>query len=86
MGRPDLIGSLGHTAEDMAKLMFNTLQTKILTLPDDVQVGNRNIVQCVVILSYVDYCAIRSVLLLIASFFQHECYIVVSQVSAHGRF
>ena len=60
MGRPDLIGSLGHTAEDMAKLMFNTLQTKILTLPDDVQVGNDNIVQCVVILFYVDYCAIGS--------------------------
>ena len=38
VGRPDLVGSLGHTAEDMAKLMFNTLQTKILTLPDDVQV------------------------------------------------
>ena len=39
VGRPDLVGSLGHTAEDMAKLMFNTLQTKILTLPDDVQVS-----------------------------------------------
>ena len=38
VGRPDLVGSLGHTAEEMAKLMFNTLQTKILTLPDDVQV------------------------------------------------
>ena len=49
MGRPDLIGSLGHTAEDMAKLMFNTLQTKILTLPDDVQVGNGNIVQCIIL-------------------------------------
>ena len=32
VGRPDLVGSIGYTAEDMAKLMFNTLQTKILTL------------------------------------------------------
>ena len=46
MGRPDLVGSLGHTAEDMAKLMFNTLQTKILTLPDDVQVSF-TIIHCV---------------------------------------
>ena len=41
VGHPDpeeSEGSLGHTTEDMAKLMFNTLQTKILTLPDDVQV------------------------------------------------
>ena len=38
VGRPDLVGSLGQTAEDMAKMMYNTLQTKILTLPDDVQV------------------------------------------------
>ena len=38
VGRPDLVGSLGQTAEDMAKTMYNTLQTKILTLPDDVQV------------------------------------------------
>ena len=37
-GRPDLVGSLGYTAEEMAKLMFYTLKTKICTLPDDVQV------------------------------------------------
>ena len=37
-GRPDLVGSLGYSAEEMAKLMFYTLKTKLCTLPDDVQV------------------------------------------------
>ena len=37
-GRPDLVGSIGYAAEEMAKLMFYTLKTKICTLPDDVQV------------------------------------------------
>ena len=50
VGHPDPEGSLGRTAEDMAKLMFNTLQTKILTLPDDVQVTTElllNVYVCV---------------------------------------
>ncbi len=38
-GRPDLVGSIGFSAEHMASLMFNTLTSKICTLPDDVQVG-----------------------------------------------
>lgn len=37
-GRPDLVGSIGHTAEDMARMMYHSLWEKIATLPDDVQV------------------------------------------------
>ena len=37
-GRPDLVGSIGLTADDMAKLMYASLWTKIATLPDSVQV------------------------------------------------
>ena len=37
-GRPDLVGSIGYSADEMAKLMFYTLKTKLCTLPDDVQV------------------------------------------------
>lgn len=37
-GRPDLVGSVGFTAEQMSKLMFSSLKNKICTLPDDVQV------------------------------------------------
>ena len=38
-GRPDLVGAIGFTAEHMSRLMFSTLRNKIMTLPDDVQVG-----------------------------------------------
>ena len=37
-GRPDLVGSVGFTAEQMARLMFSSLRDKVLTLPDHVQV------------------------------------------------
>lgn len=37
-GRPDLVGSIGYTADKMARTMFRTLQSKVLSLPDDVQV------------------------------------------------
>lgn len=38
VGRPDLAGSRGHTSEDMASMLYGSLRTKILTLPDDVEV------------------------------------------------
>ena len=37
-GRPDLVGSIGYTSECMARLMFNSLRNKIMTLPDHVLV------------------------------------------------
>lgn len=37
-GRPDLVGSLGHTAEQMAADMYESLTSKLMTLPVDVQV------------------------------------------------
>jgi glyoxylase-like metal-dependent hydrolase (beta-lactamase superfamily II)/rhodanese-related sulfurtransferase len=38
VGRPDLAGSRGHTAEQMAGMMYDTLRDKILPLPDAVEV------------------------------------------------
>jgi hydroxyacylglutathione hydrolase len=38
VGRPDLAGSRGHTPEEMASMLYDSLRTKILTLPDDVEV------------------------------------------------
>jgi len=38
VGRPDLAGSRGHTSEEMASMLYDSLRTKILTLPDDVEV------------------------------------------------
>jgi hydroxyacylglutathione hydrolase len=38
VGRPDLAGSRGHTSEEMASMLYDSLWTKILTLPDDVEV------------------------------------------------
>ena len=35
VGRPDLIGSQGFTAEEMAGMLYDSLQAKILTLPDE---------------------------------------------------
>ncbi|HEY9712514.1 MAG TPA: rhodanese-like domain-containing protein [Chroococcales cyanobacterium] len=37
VGRPDLVGSKGFTAEEMAGLMYESLHSKILNLPDDVE-------------------------------------------------
>ncbi|MEP7027997.1 MAG: rhodanese-like domain-containing protein [Candidatus Eisenbacteria bacterium] len=34
VGRPDLVTSKGYTAEDMAGMLYDSLQQKILTLPD----------------------------------------------------
>jgi hydroxyacylglutathione hydrolase len=38
VGRPDLAGRRGHTSEEMASMLYDSLHTKILTLPDDVEV------------------------------------------------
>jgi glyoxylase-like metal-dependent hydrolase (beta-lactamase superfamily II) len=38
VGRPDLVTSKGYTAEQMAGLLFDSLQQKILTLPDATEV------------------------------------------------
>lgn len=38
VGRPDLVGSKGFTAEQMAESMYYSLKNKILTLPDAVEV------------------------------------------------
>jgi len=38
VGRPDLAGGRGFTSEQMAALLYDSLHTKLLTLPDDVEV------------------------------------------------
>src|SRR5260370_15979162 len=38
VGRPDLAGERGFTPESMAEMLFDSLHSKILTLPDDVEV------------------------------------------------
>ena len=38
VGRPDLIGSKGFTAEQMAAMLYDSLREKILPLPDDTEV------------------------------------------------
>lgn len=38
VGRPDLLGAAGRTSEDMARELYQSLQTKILPLPDEVLV------------------------------------------------
>jgi glyoxylase-like metal-dependent hydrolase (beta-lactamase superfamily II)/rhodanese-related sulfurtransferase len=38
VGRPDLAGSRGYTTETMAGMLYDSLHTKILALPDDVEV------------------------------------------------
>ncbi|MBV9494456.1 MAG: MBL fold metallo-hydrolase [Acidobacteria bacterium] len=38
VGRPDLAGGRGFTPESMASMLYDSLHTKILTLPDDVEV------------------------------------------------
>ena len=38
VGRPDLVGSKGFSAEEMAGMLYDSLHDKILTLPDEVEV------------------------------------------------
>ena len=38
VGRPDLIGSKGYTAEQMAEMLYDSLNEKVLTLPDETEV------------------------------------------------
>ena len=38
VGRPDLVGSRGLTAEQMAGMLYDTLHTKLLKLPDQTEV------------------------------------------------
>jgi hydroxyacylglutathione hydrolase len=38
VGRPDLVGSKGFTAEQMAAMLYDSLHNKLLTLPDAVEV------------------------------------------------
>ncbi|MEA2237415.1 MAG: hydroxyacylglutathione hydrolase [Thermoanaerobaculia bacterium] len=38
VGRPDLAGGRGHTPEEMASMLYDSLHNKIMTLPDDVEV------------------------------------------------
>lgn len=38
VGRPDLAGSKGYTAEDMAGMLYESLHNKIMPLPDGVEV------------------------------------------------
>lgn len=38
VGRPDLLSSVGHTADDLAKSLYRSLHTKLMPLPDAVKV------------------------------------------------
>jgi len=38
VGRPDLVGSKGFTAQEMASMLYDSLHKKILTLPDETEV------------------------------------------------
>lgn len=38
VGRPDLVGSKGFTADEMASMLFDSLREKILPLPDETEV------------------------------------------------
>lgn len=38
VGRPDLVGSKGYTAEQMASMLYDSLHEKILPLPDETEV------------------------------------------------
>ncbi|MHC5210943.1 MAG: MBL fold metallo-hydrolase [Planctomycetota bacterium] len=38
VGRPDLVAAKGLTAEQMASMLYDSLHSKLLTLPDDVEV------------------------------------------------
>jgi len=38
VGRPDLVGSKGYTAEEMASVLYDSLHQKILSFPDNTEV------------------------------------------------
>ena len=38
VGRPDLVGSVGYSAEQMAGMLYDSLHEKLLTLPDETEV------------------------------------------------
>ena len=38
VGRPDLVGSKGFTAEEMAGMLYDSIHQKLLSLPDDVEI------------------------------------------------
>ncbi|MEQ8718766.1 MAG: rhodanese-like domain-containing protein [Acidimicrobiales bacterium] len=38
VGRPDLLASIGHTREELATLLYDSLHTKLMTLPDSTRV------------------------------------------------
>lgn len=38
VGRPDLVGSKGYSAEQMAEMLYDSLHGKLLALPDDTEV------------------------------------------------
>ena len=38
VGRPDLVGSKGYTAEEMASMLYDSLHQKILSFPDNTEV------------------------------------------------
>ncbi|MDA2987245.1 MAG: MBL fold metallo-hydrolase [Actinomycetota bacterium] len=38
VGRPDLLSSVGHTADDLGKQLYHSLHTKLMPLPDSVKV------------------------------------------------
>ncbi len=38
VGRPDLLGSLGFTAQEMGRKLYHSLQDKLMPLPDDTRV------------------------------------------------
>lgn len=38
VGRPDLLASLGHTADELARMLYDSVQHKLMRLPDEVRV------------------------------------------------
>lgn len=38
VGRPDLVAAKGYTEEDMARMLYDSLRSKLLTLPDTVEI------------------------------------------------
>ena len=38
VGRPDLLASVGHTAEDLGRMLYRSLREKVMTLPDATKV------------------------------------------------
>ncbi len=38
VGRPDLLASIGFTKDELARMLYNSVETKIKTLPDEVRV------------------------------------------------